>query len=837
MLKTRRLCKEYIVKDKVVIALDDLSLDFPRKGMVFIVGKSGSGKSTFLHIIGGIDLPTSGKIEYGTLKNDNIIYSNSKIAQDMCSLVFQDHNLLNKFTVYDNLNMFSDKVSIKKVLEFCGLSNDMLSRKVNSLSGGERQRVAISRALLKSSSVILLDEPTGNLDDENTNNIMELLLNISKTKLVIMVSHDLRLAYKFADRIISFEHGKLMSDSINRSKDIIFQDFSFKQDSYELYFIIKSMKSGKCELISNKISKKIVSSNLELAREISDLQHLLEGETVKLRFIEKDPYLIYENEDYIQGNLDFNHKSVIRYIKNLFIENIFRISVSMLILILSISFLFVQLNISFVNEHQILNQIYDNPYDTKISLAIEECNVYLNECYVYENGANAIGEVKDDFSKEKTVLYIEGLAISSESNTTDVNINILESYNMTLVEYLQIDNLHELGKSEIIISDYIGYLLFNDISNDIIGKKIYSSDGSELTIVGVHNTNFIENDILRLSFHGDNIEKFQDDFKYLYNAVYVSKETFFLSFIGNEITLYASNFFKSDLPTKFYVNEQMTFGKLSDYNLEVTNSNGVFLSSDTIQIYNTEPDQNMIYYFKDIENSINRTSFENYVNMTVVFPNGIIIENEFDGSLSDVDVLISDSSFAILIQEYLFTDVTGVYINMNNVDVNFVDMIIERDYIITDRSGAVLYSATDILTGDLSIILNYVLVFLVSISCLVLYLNFDNILKKDRKNLGVLKSLGVSKRIMMSIFFIFNGILWLLSLLISALLGIFLMSKFNSIISGRDFLNFDGKLIPVTFSTFLIIGVFSFLVVIISIVFPLRKLSKLTAVEVIRSEK
>ena len=187
--------------------------------MVFVVGKSGCGKSTLLNILGGLDKPTSGEVIF---EGKKVCYDKEEYLDEYrknhIGFVFQDHLLVDDLTVKENVKNVIDlqgkNVSddeILSVLKSVGI-DDIADKLPNTLSGGQRQRVAIARALIKKPSVILADEPTGNLDSESGKIVFDILKEISKTTLVIVVSHDLDSAYRYADRIIELKDGEVLSD-------------------------------------------------------------------------------------------------------------------------------------------------------------------------------------------------------------------------------------------------------------------------------------------------------------------------------------------------------------------------------------------------------------------------------------------------------------------------------------------------------------------------------------------------------------------------------------------------------------------------------------------------
>lgn len=218
MLELKNVRKVYQTKEEKIVALDSVSLSFNDSGLVFILGQSGSGKTTMLNIIGGIDTATEGDVSFNGKSLS--AYSLESYRRDIVSFIFQEYNLLPKLNVYENMALVTSVESkeekdilIKNTLSNIGLQG-YEQRKVQELSGGQKQRIAIGRALVKNSRVLLCDEPTGNLDSRTSKDIIEILRNISKDKLVIVVSHNEELAKEYADRIIYIKDGKIEKDEM-----------------------------------------------------------------------------------------------------------------------------------------------------------------------------------------------------------------------------------------------------------------------------------------------------------------------------------------------------------------------------------------------------------------------------------------------------------------------------------------------------------------------------------------------------------------------------------------------------------------------------------------------
>ena len=219
ILESINLGKIYGKKETEVHALRDANLKINKGEFVAIVGPSGSGKSTFLHLIGGLERPSSGTIKVDGI--DICCLSDKELARyrrEKVGFVFQQYNLIPVLNVEENIelpikldNKKVDKKYISELMDLLGLG-DRKNHLPNQLSGGQQQRVAIARALSAKPSIILADEPTGNLDTKTTEEVMELLKTSIKkyNQTLVMITHNENIAKK-ADRIISIIDGKLLN--------------------------------------------------------------------------------------------------------------------------------------------------------------------------------------------------------------------------------------------------------------------------------------------------------------------------------------------------------------------------------------------------------------------------------------------------------------------------------------------------------------------------------------------------------------------------------------------------------------------------------------------------
>ena len=221
ILEIKNLCKVYGSGETKVDALKNVSFDIDQGEFVAIVGPSGSGKSTLMHILGGVDTPTSGVVNISGTDISKL--NETKLAifrRRQIGLIYQFYNLIPILNVEENMTLpilldgkKPDKKLLKDLVDKLGLA-DRRRHLPNQLSGGQQQRVSIGRALMNHPALLLADEPTGNLDTENSKEIISLLRKFNKEnkQTVIIITHDERIALS-ADRVITIEDGQITRDS------------------------------------------------------------------------------------------------------------------------------------------------------------------------------------------------------------------------------------------------------------------------------------------------------------------------------------------------------------------------------------------------------------------------------------------------------------------------------------------------------------------------------------------------------------------------------------------------------------------------------------------------
>lgn len=256
-------------------ALDSIQLILPDVGMIFVLGKSGSGKSSLLNLLGGLDRADTGQILIDG--NDLSLKRGKELDDYRChdiGFVFQDFNIIEHYDVRENVGLALELQGkainsnlMRDTLKNVGLS-DFEHRKGNEVSGGQKQRIAIARALIKKPRLILADEPTGNLDSKTSDAILNLLKELSKKTLIVVVSHDPEEAKQFGDRIIYLKDGQIAKDELIRASG----DTLPKSDEYKGFLkLSSSFKYGIHALRPKRLQVIMTSLLLMLSLMISNL--------------------------------------------------------------------------------------------------------------------------------------------------------------------------------------------------------------------------------------------------------------------------------------------------------------------------------------------------------------------------------------------------------------------------------------------------------------------------------------------------------------------------------------------------------------------------------------
>lgn len=575
MISVKNLTKIYKLKGKKgvndVVALNNISVDFPDTGLVFLLGKSGSGKSTLLNSIGGLDTFDSGEIIIKGKSSKDFKQSDfDSYRNTFIGFIFQEYNILEEFTVGKNLSLalelqgkHASKEEVNKLLNQVDLEG-YYKRKPNQLSGGQKQRVAIARALIKNPEIIMADEPTGALDSATGKQVMDTLKKLSKTKLVIIVSHDREFAEIYGDRVIELKDGQIIRDETKSEVEPVKSASGVSFIDNKIIHIKKGQKVSPDDLA--KINEMIVN-NTSNEDTIISFDNKSNTEVKKSAFITDDGnreiFKTTSKDDIHQTKHDPKNFKMIK--SKLKFKDSFKMGASSLkhkpirliftILLSVIAFAM----FGVVNTMSSFNRA-DSMYATTKELGIE--TIAINKRINYYNDANypisdaLFNKFQSDNSNYKFYKVLasnESYNVSASGNTNnggnaystlyrpqvsgimEINDNIMSELKLTLFAGRLPQNDNEICISTNMLNTIIKYYSsvssFNDVENKSINiNGFYSS----FTIVGVieDNTDIskyinLDGSPSSMDEHGSLYEELDRIMKYsLVNMCYVNQNTY-----------------------------------------------------------------------------------------------------------------------------------------------------------------------------------------------------------------------------------------------------------------------------------------------------------------------
>lgn len=517
MLEVKNLNLNYKIDENVYKPiLKNINVTFPNEGLIFIIGKSGSGKSSLLSVLEGINKPNQGKI---MLDNKNLYEKiNLNEYYSNIGILYQDFNLFNNLKVIDNLKLINNDINlIEKYLKNYNLEN-VRNNYVYKLSGGEKQRVALIRALIKNPDIIFADEPTGALDDVSSNFLFEELFNLSKNKLVIVVTHNEDYIKKYNSKYIKLENGSIVFNNVDNkvenkstfnnkniflNKKILFKKINKENKKISYLSIISLLISFLILLLSgnfiysfnnysNNIINRYYSNNVFTCSKINKIKSNNSLSITKKQIPDEDILdLLNENK------IDFT----IKYNLNYFISN----------------------NESFINNNSydnlnykpyyddkninngiVINSLMAEKYDLKVNSIIDVkikryFNFYFEEIKDYfKEEINLeitfkINEIINEFnfSNSPKIYYNYSFLYNLLSNTISPNLSLLKEKEVNLIDLYNFSNKNEElnSYSKIIISNNIKEITsknFQDIlknNNYEISNDAYVLSSSFISLI------------------------------------------------------------------------------------------------------------------------------------------------------------------------------------------------------------------------------------------------------------------------------------------------------------------------------------------------------------------
>ncbi len=772
----KNISKIYEYKGFSKVAIDNISLTLPDNGLIFILGKSGSGKSTLLNIIGGIDKVTTGSIIIGQKKLEDLNDKDlANYRNSYCGFVFQEYNLIENLNVYDNVKLALDLKGIKDdlvttYLNKVGLYN-FENKKTSECSGGEKQRIAIARALIKEPKLILCDEPTAALDSKNSYKLLDILKDLAKDRLIIIVSHNKDLANKYADHIITLKDGKIIDNTLDNC--VLYNSDNTILEKSKLHPLI-AFKLAILSLINHKFKfiSNIILLSLSFLLLIFSL-FLISFNTTNT-FIKT---IKYTELNYLKLNKKNNN-----HIVNL-------------------------------NEYDLLNlnHLLNTNNIPIIEDEISIDNLNYNSPFPYYN----ITPRGYTYSK-----YISNLDLKIEGKLPSKNNEIAISKLLSEIiinNGLNNKNINNVLNEELIIKQN-KYIITGIIDTNFNNKFDYLKNNNDLSLTRELN-DYLSNDLSSLIVFSDSDET---------NTIDISNNPILLNFdkniISNEIVLINDN-----INYKIITNEEGIVIPINYYlaNLEKITYNKYYndiYCDNYYDLYeyldlNNNPYEtiiNNLNYFKDTFNNLSLRNLSNDFNYKVI---GIVDSNDLtvymtSKMFNDLYLNIGGQFDSILINKIYIND--KIYNSLNDMDYTYI-----LDINTTNNINSFLILLDKI---ELPLTIISITLLLLAGGLFILYINQTLI---DRSNfIAVLKMLGASYKNILQIVVLNILPIVLLTSILGLISSLILYNYFADLM-------YQTYNISISYSSLVylvIIGIFLLLSG-ISIFISLRKINKMSLID------
>lgn len=840
-------------------ALKNINLTFPDKGLVTIVGKSGSGKSTLLNIIGGIDSYDSGELIIDNIntkqfnKKDYNSYRNTYIG-----FIFQEFNVVKNLTVYENisLSLRLKNVDIKEneqlilnTIESVGLKGKE-HRKMNQLSGGERQRVAIARAIVKKPKVIIADEPTGNLDKKNRDIVMNILKELSKNQLVIIVTHDKSLADKYSTDEITLKDGQVISNTLNKiEQNNEFMNLDPIQPSFKTSFFL-SFKNLKINLLR--------------------FIFIILFFTISLVFANTTINLYYSNatKEYATFQQEYNNKYISLSQETTAYDQTVKSG-------------FFQLDT--INYTKLINE-YSKENTENNNYSYKIYKTFKNEINIGQNtkgSLNPLYRIQID-----NLILIDNLS------------EFRKDYNITLVMNIFPGNIGNYIKCY--ITDYVAYSLiacnyFNDNTSiddfvtldDLsyyLENKLIKSEQFKypLSIEGIIETNFLQfkdvdlNDANYFASFTDNLAFYNSIFFELSQYIENTDGSKFVS--SNNLNYVYDNFIYSALNTKGIIENvkvqaydttlKLVKGKKPEKKLEDTDLEQIAISTallqqaygltiDDIEIKSkdeTKPSEKTLVLYNPETNTPATFAFYGYKRVIANFSSQVvgIIEsdeptiyfcNPSENNMYYNYLKLSMSHYDSLAQN------SGGHLTIKisddlNSNIALYQKLGDNKISIDNLSYIKLQVVNEFINENLILFLG--IFFALCMFSILMIFNFVVVsIKNSTKDIGIYMSLGMNGFKIASIYIIQILLVSIISFIVSSVGAIIFLNLLDSSLSSEasSLINqlYHYELAPIDFETFNITGkgilvslAISFIVPLVSVIIPLINLARKKPIDVLK---
>ena len=825
MIEIKNLSKTYKSKKSIdTKAINNINFTLGDKGLVFILGKSGSGKSTLLNLLGGLDMPDKGEIivdgkNICNLSNKELdSYRNSYVG-----FIFQEFNLLDEFNVYENIDLslklqnLDDKEAIKNILKDVDLK-DLGSRNINELSGGQKQRVSIARALIKKPKLLLCDEPTGNLDRKSSEQIFNILKNISKDELVLVVSHDSESALNYADRIIRIEDGEVIEDNKPVKSKKQEKSIDFKTSKLPLSYIFKMAYSYIMDkpfrlvltilLTMITLSFMCFAVNVYLFNDTSLLVNTVTSNNFNNLNIEHRNIYIDENGNRQERILELD-ESDIKYLENL------------------------------------TNKKANNKYSLS------------------ENGNSLsfeFGQITKDYLENKAMNKTpEGFSFISLKDNNMIK-NIIGSYpkldNEIVVHKFFADAMIAFG-----IKDINNELYFPSSYEEIVSSNKKIKLGTHaVKIVGIvdDDRHLFNRAIEAGEFWSTNLERFYNENYYKKSSlIYVTEDFINNIKLSNELDLSVLKLEYNNITSENIklLNENISYIDLNTNISKINklNTDEIILSIDNMKMFFKDYNDNLDNYLKKYSNlSYNQILInysKEYIKNHDLNDKINLVKNGVNSRTDELKIIgISLNDYNYISNNYLNIysnnkkTITSTYININDKKTlkkvfDELDILYSRTYFFPDIKYIVSFDNSQRVSMVIyvyNMIKNYLFYLSLIFVCFaaLLMLNFiSNSITSVKKQIGILRSIGTKNKDVIKIFACETLIISLISVLFGIIIWLIECKLLNNSMFGGEFFILNGivinGLVPI------IVIVFTILISLFITIILINKINEVKPIDVI----
>lgn len=813
MLIIKGLSKTYSVKgSNPVKALDNIDIDLPDKGFVFVNGISGSGKTTLMNILAGLDAPTSGSVCWdGDVITDykETVWDNYRNLR--AGIVFQSFNLVEDMTVAENIllplkiqnvNPEAYKELVCQTLEYVDLVG-YEERKAGELSAGQKQRVAIARAIIKSPRVILADEATGNLDQLNTDLIMKLFDRISKHCLVILISHDAVSAQKYGDRIITLSNGRIINDVDNQK---------IKSLSLKPYTVSVGRTCGQDKMLLEQFDIK-----QELAEHARWNGEICEPVTLELKIA---PQLSDQAE---QGTEVWSSEE--KQAKHLPISDIFenvglhlgrrKFRIGLIIMLITfICAIFQIADIIIYNDFAASIQKYFS--GTEYSCAVVERRVVYQmqdsaaEMTLYK-GVNFLNSLIEDAGAEYVIkcigdqyFYEEG---NDEGNVISTKLLIYEDN--ALFRNEQVEGVWPTGDNQLVLDKGTATSLGVDIGDTV------TINDSECVIVGLCNMKLTKGDtyaVVSQNVSGENIRRMES---VNLQGIDITKSADKTTYAYSICTLGKVSVLS---------NQELLWGRYPQSEQEV------LISSTLAEEIGYGENGRIVtkYRLPDLHDAQYQDIYDGIINLFDYLGKNVEIVGIYDVELcaeTAGNILLNDQVYEHILDDYLETlNYESCLIYLKSGNSGMIRRLYDDHFYIIDGICEYIYSLADV-TNQVKDYLAIVIGVLCMMIAIVLISFLTYHVKDHSKKIGIFRAIGIETRDIYSIFLIETVVLCGVSLVLSVLMVTLSINLINariqSMIDGGYF-----EMFTIHYLRSMVICTLIFIFGMLVTILPLRKMAK-----------